>query len=91
VSLDPIALAQLPYVAFLLVVGGGIFTLLATGRLRWDRELKKAEAETVEVRVDRDYWKALALKGAETNAKYADHVEQLTSVVEALAPRRGKP
>ncbi len=80
-NIDPVALAQLPFAAFLILLGLSIAWSGAKSVWVWGREL-------TEVRTDRDYWKQLAIKAAETNAKYADHVEQLTSVMESLVAAR---
>ena len=40
---------------------------------------------TTELRRDRDEWKAIAIKGAETNAKLAEQVATMTKVNESFA------
>jgi hypothetical protein len=41
------------------------------------------------ITLDRDYWRAQALKAAELNAKWADQNEQLTGILEAMTKKAG--
>lgn len=83
-TLDPAALAQLPFVAFLIVVGGGVFTLLATGKLRWDREIKVAEAAQAKAEAGEADWKAKATKMVEVNDVQGQQIKSLTESVATL-------
>lgn len=82
--MDPTALAQLPYVAFLIVVGGGVFTLLATGRLRWDREIKAAEEQVAKAERSEGEWKAIATTSTATAADQSQQIQRLSTTVATL-------
>lgn len=53
--------------------------LLASGRLRWEREWKAEQREREKAERDRDNWMRLALKGTEVS-KHAVRILDKTSV-----------
>ncbi len=73
-SLDPTALAQLPFAAFLLLLA----VLGSRGVWVWGRELAKSEREVAE-------WKGLATKVTETAATQGAQITKLTDLVDTLS------
>lgn len=67
------------------------FAALVTGALGWwgftwahKAQLALKDDLVAEVRKDRDYWRDQAQAAAATNAKWADHVEQITGILETI-------
>jgi len=86
--LDPVAIAQLPLAALLILIGMTFFGLLVTGQLRFKREVEASEkvaaARLDEMREQRDTWKEAAQRSVATGASLVEQNERLTEVNERL-------
>lgn len=76
-TIDPQALSQLPFAAFLIALALTIGTLGWRQVWVWGRELDRSEKETAD-------WKAIATKMTETNVAQAAQITTLTQSVELL-------
>jgi hypothetical protein len=76
-NLSPQELAQLPFAAFLILLGSTVFTLGWRQVWVWGREKTDAQKE-------RDEWKAVATKMTDTNIVQANQITQLTQSVALL-------
>lgn len=90
--MDPNAIAQLPFVAFLLVVGGTVFGMLARGVLRWNREVIVEQAIAAKSEKSESEWKAIATSLTATVSQNAEQIKALTdqnrTLLELLQQRR---
>lgn len=80
--MDPREIAQLPFAAFLILLGITFFGLLGRGILRWERDVTKAEKSETE-------WKDIAKTATSTAAAQGEQITKLTELVEAISRSRG--
>lgn len=83
--MDPVlakAIADLPFPAFLILLGSVFFWLTYKGILRWNREVARAEKEASD-------WKAIAETATTTAAQQSEQISKLTSIVETIAKHGG--
>ena len=76
-SVDPNAIAQLPFAAFLILLGLSIGGLGWRQVWVWGRELETS-------RTSENEWKTIATKMTETNVTQAGQITQLTQSVDLL-------
>lgn len=71
------AIAQLPFIAFMLFLGGGVFGLLMSGKLRWEREVNDRDKAITE-------WKNVAITSTGTASQQAEQIKTLSEQVRDL-------
>lgn len=71
------AIAQLPFIAFMLFLGGGVFGLLMSGKLRWEREINESNKAGAE-------WKVIAVTATTTSSQQAEQIKSLSEQVRDL-------
>ncbi len=76
-NIDPVALSQLPFAAFLIALGLAVGWTGMQKMWVWGRELAKSEAEVAE-------WKAIATKATDTASVQSAQITKLTDMVDAL-------
>lgn len=75
--MDAAAIAQLPFIAFMLVLGGGVFGLLAGGKLRWEREVTERDKAAAE-------WKTIATTATGTASQQAEQIKAMSEQIRTL-------
>lgn len=75
--MDAAAIAQLPFIGFMLFLGGGVFGLLMSGKLRWEREVTERDKAIVE-------WKTIATTATGTASQQAEQIKSLSEQVRML-------
>lgn len=75
--MDVAAIAQLPFIAFMLVLGGGGIGLLMRGKLRLEREVTDRDKAIIE-------WKTIATTATGTAAQQAEQIKTMSEQIRTL-------